>query len=185
MLVYNLVKERLYLNAYSFQEYSWSAKLGVVAFRKNHINVFLKVYNMDVEAKNIIDDTLKIRRQLVNNQEVNIWNSYMLIFLQEESDSYIDLVLNVEKDTTALRKYVICKESDINRIPFLDDTISEVVKPKSILESEYQGAKEIKELINLVQTLTLETGGKIPRNKLKEMLGNKVLRSDNHEDKKG
>lgn len=176
MLVYNLVKERLFSCDYSCQEFDWTEKLGIVAFKSGHINVFLKSYDMDVGAEDVISDTMEVRKQLVNSDGINIWNSYMLICTEGSSESYIDLVLKVERDTTALRKYVIWQESDINRIPFLDNTISENVKPKKILENEYQGTGEVKEIVDLVQELTLQSGGKISRNRLKEMLEKKVLR---------
>lgn len=180
MLTYNLVKERLFFYDYSYQEFEWTAALGIVAFSKGHINVFLKSYGSDIEAKDIINDTMQVRQQLAESHGINIWNSYMLICPGGLSESYVDLILKVEKDTTALRKYVICNESDINRIPFLDNTISENVKPKKILENEYQGTEEVKELVNLVQDLTLQLGGKISPKKLRDTLGKKILKGGRH-----
>ncbi|WP_211656158.1 ABC-three component system middle component 1 [Planococcus alpniumensis] len=183
MLAYNLVKDRLYSCKYLHKEFEWTAALGVVAFSKEHINVFVKPYNSDVEAKDIITDTMRVREKLAESQGINIWNSYMLICPEESIEKNVDLILTVEKDTTALRKYVIYSETDINRIPFLDDTISENVKPKKILEDEYQGSENVKELVILVQELTLQFGGKVSYKKLRETLGKKILKEARyHED---
>ena len=80
--------------------------------------------------------------------------------------------MKVEKDTTALRKYLIIEESDINRIPFLDNTNSESVKPKKILDEEVKKMGEVQELVNYVKELTLKEGGKISAKKLKSKLEN-------------
>jgi len=115
---------------------------------------------------------------------VNIWNSYMLICIEGSVESYFDLVMGIERDTTALRKYIIWQESDLNRIPFLDNTISEDVKPNRILEKEFEGNNDVKDLINSVQELTLQSGGKVPRNRLRETL-KKTIKETKNEDTEG
>lgn len=172
MLVYNLIKERLFIHGFSYLESDWTKKLGIVAFRKAHINVFLKAYDKDIQMSDIIRDTIGVRKHLEKSFEVNIWNSYMLFCPGKSDESYIDLAMKVEKDTTALRKYLIIEESDINRIPFLDNTNSESVKPKKILDEEVKKMGEVQELVNYVKELTLKEGGKISAKKLKSKLEN-------------
>lgn len=180
MLVYNLIKERLFFHGFSHWEMDWTIKLGIVAFRRGHINVFLKAYDKNIEVTEILKDTIKVRKELEKNFEVNIWNSYMLICPEKSSESHIDLVMKVEKDTIALRKYLIWEESDINRIPFLDSTDSESVKPKRILNEEYKDLEEINELVNFVQELTLQEGGKIAPKRLRDILETKLLKEVSH-----
>lgn len=186
MLVYNLIKERLISHDFSHHESDWSIKLGIVAFRKGHINVFLKGYDKYLEVADVIRDTIEVRKQLENNFEVNIWNSYMLICFEKSDKPYIDLVMKIEKDTTAIRKYLICEESDLDRVPFLDNTDSESVKPKKILTEESKNLGDIKELVNLIQELTFQEGGKIAPKKLRSILETKYLKEiigyENQED---
>lgn len=175
MLVYNLVKDRLFSCGFSYLELDWTINMGVVAFKKGHINVFLKPYDENIKATDILNDAIEVRKHLEKNPEINIWNSYILICPKASGKVYTELVMKVEKDTTALRKYLIYEEKDVNRIPFLDNTDSESVKPKRISDEGYQGIEEIRVLVNLVQELTLQEGGKISPKKLKNMLEENFL----------
>ncbi|SCN02046.1 Protein of unknown function [Bacillus wiedmannii] len=170
-----MVKERLMQHKFIHLELDWNAELGVVTFQKEHILVFLKLYdNPNVQSQDIIQDIVKVRRRLDKNSEFNIWNSYMLVCLNTSFDSYIELVMKVEKDTTAIRKYLINEEKDLNRIPFLDNTRSKIVEPKNWFnEKTFSELGDIQEIIDYIRKLTFEDGGKLTPKEAKKLLEQK------------
>ncbi|MCU4804542.1 hypothetical protein OCF14_08870 [Bacillus cereus] len=175
MIVYNLVKERLMQHKFMQLELDWNAELGVVTFRKEHILVFLKLYdNPAVKSQDIIEDIVKVRRKLEKRPEFNIWNSYMLVCLNTSFDSYIELVMKVEKDTTAIRKYLVNEEKDLDRIPFLDNTRSKIVEPKKWFDKEtFSELGDIQEIVDYIRKFTFEDGEKLTPKKAKNLLEEK------------
>lgn len=172
MEVYNLAKERLMQREFNSLDFSWCGEIGIIAFQKNNIFVFIKLYDdIQINPDQIIRDVIKIRRNLERSTGVNIWNSYMLACLNSSSDSYLELVMKVEKDTTAIRKYIIQQEKDLDRIPFLDNTRSEVVEPGLILnENSFNDLGNIQEIVDYIRKYTFEEGGKLTSNKVKKII---------------
>ncbi|WP_336637727.1 ABC-three component system middle component 1 [Lysinibacillus fusiformis] len=172
MTVYNLTKQRLMQYEFNPLEFSWCTELGVVAFQKENTFAFVKLYDdIEINANQIIKDVIKIRRNLERSSGVNIWNSYMIACLNSFSTSYLELVMKVEKDTTAIRKYIIQQEQDLDRIPFLDNTRSEMVEPGLILhEKAFLELGNIQEIVDFIRKHTFEEGGKLTSSKVKKVL---------------
>ncbi|MGF9945749.1 ABC-three component system middle component 1 [Priestia megaterium] len=188
MTVYNLTKERLMQHQFYPLDFLWCKELGVVAFQKENTFVFVKLYDeIQVNMDQIIKDVVKVRRNLERSQEVNIWNSYMLACLNALSTSYLELVMKVEKDTTAIRKYIIQQEKDLDRIPFLDNTRSEKVEPGLILdENSFSELGNIQEIVDFIRKYTFEEGGKLTSSKVKKSLeksySKELMKNENKKD---
>lgn len=176
MIINNLVNEKVKEQGFEYLGLNWDKELGVLTYKKNQIILILKAYyDSEVTNKEIINDIIKIRNNLEKKTQFNIWNSYVLVCLNTSYESYIDLVMKVEKDTTALRKYVIYNENDLKRIPFLDDTCSENLKIRNIFEDiEFDNLESIQEIVDYTKQISLVEGRKLTSNLSKEYLS-KIL----------
>ncbi|MBZ6489535.1 ABC-three component system middle component 1 [Priestia aryabhattai] len=187
MKIYNLTKERLMKFDFKPVEFNWCADIGVVAFQRDNISVFVKLYE-DIKLSNeiIVKDVIKIRRNLEKSLEVNIWNCYMLACLSPLSISYMELIMKVEKDTTAIRKYIIQQEKDLDRVPFLDNTGSENARPELPFHKDsFTELGNIQEIVDFVHEYTFEKGEKLTSHKVNKVLKEIHLKElIEHEDQK-
>ncbi|MFT4407461.1 ABC-three component system middle component 1 [Bacillus cereus] len=93
-------------------------KLGIVLYEHEYINVLVKNYNIVPDSKHIGDEAIELRERLLM-QDMNVWNAYYLICIDNEVK--FDDVYIIERNTRGLRKYVIREIFDLSRIPFLDN----------------------------------------------------------------
>lgn len=80
--------------------------------------------------------------------KLNINNTYLILCTNIKID--YETFFMIERDTKALRKYVIRNEKDLNRIPFLDNT--EGSKGESIqMNYEVEENDYLKEILNYIK----------------------------------
>ncbi|OMF22098.1 hypothetical protein BK133_27180 [Paenibacillus sp. FSL H8-0548] len=94
-------------------------QLGVVCYTNNQIHVILQNWDdgMSIES---VENECQIIRRLLMEIGANIWNSYYILCSTQDNIED-DLAFFIERSSASLRKYVIRLESDLNRVPFLDD----------------------------------------------------------------
>lgn len=85
------------------------------------ISLIIKEYHQK-DLLNVDDDVMKVRSILREN-DINIWNSYFLVLLASgEISAAVDAkIYSIERKPQGLRKYVIISESDLYRIPFIEN----------------------------------------------------------------
>lgn len=88
------------------------------------ISVVLKEYQKFQEEK-IIEDVVKTRAFL-RNLDINIWNTYYLILLDNELNYFEDVkkYYSIEKNSKGIRKYLLVNNNDFIRMPFLEKKTS-------------------------------------------------------------
>lgn len=82
------------------------------------ISLIIKEYETK-DNTTILNDVMKVRKILRENN-VNIWNSYFLILLNQGDSENIDVKnYGIERNSQGLRKYVINDNNDVYRMPFI------------------------------------------------------------------
>ncbi|MFC4306223.1 ABC-three component system middle component 1 [Cohnella boryungensis] len=170
MDIFNATHNRLLENGFDVYDVKEIENLSATFYKSSVNNVVLKKLHYSEEISSIKTFTMEIRSILLEGNE-NIWNTYLLFCLGSEID--LETNYKIERDTKALRKYAICSELDLNRVPFLDEfrLIKKPIKNEVTLndESEY-----LQEIIRLLQ----ESDGK--QNKLSvvqlDVLINKIIK---------
>lgn len=121
MDIFNVINNRLIKKGFQSMDSLEIEKLGAVIYRSpiNHV-VLKKIHTYD-EIGEIMSFSSKIR-SIQLDAKVNISNTYLLFCIMKELD--YETFFMIERDTKALRKYVIRNEMDLNRIPFLDDLMN-------------------------------------------------------------
>lgn len=169
MDIFNATHNRLLENNFEVYEMEGISRLGASFYKSSINNVVLKKLHYNEEISLIKSDSSEIRSILVENRE-NIWNTYVLFCISDGID--FETNYKIERDTKALRKYAICSELDLDRIPFLDNyrVIKKPIKNDVTLEDE---SGYLQEIIHFLQ----ENDGK--QNKLTadqlNNLTNKIL----------
>lgn len=119
-----------------------------ILFTKEHINIILCYYINQI-AVDEIEEEAKNLRSLMHKNKINVWNTYMLISFDYEID-YQKLFV-IERSSKSIRRYVISKEQDFNRIPFLD-TIEVISNPFNLTSQTTVGSdNQIKRIIEFFQ----------------------------------
>lgn len=132
---FNRVHNRLIQKNFKALENEYLEKIGFSLYENETIKVFLKRLHMELEPDNIKIYSNQIRVFLLEENK-NIYNSYLILCIDEEID-YEDFFM-IERNSIALRKYVVRDENDLNRIPFLDNIINtNESNPDNLNESEY------------------------------------------------
>jgi hypothetical protein len=90
---------------------------------KNNISLIIKQYKK-FDEKEIMNDVIKARL-LLRELDINIWNTYYLILLDE--NDFSKKWYNIEKNSKGIRKYLIFSEDDFLRIPFLERKPTEIL----------------------------------------------------------
>lgn len=117
--VLNLIHNRLENKSFSLvsTDNSIISELGLSLYQHSIYKVIVfKTEHIDLERVKTV--AFRVRNFFLS-QDYNVWNTYLLICSNEELEK--GMVYEIERDTAALRKYVIRNESDLNRIPFLDE----------------------------------------------------------------
>ncbi|WP_312420993.1 ABC-three component system middle component 1 [Anaerospora hongkongensis] len=145
METYNLTYKRLIENGFIRANIDLLNEKDVLFFQKGHVNILLKkIYNIEA-LNNILDEALVIRKVLLDHS-CNVWNTYLVICIDCEFDN--DDIYLTERDTRAIRKYVIKCEQDLNRIPYLDHIKDEKTpNPIKIINDKDSDNQIIKELV--------------------------------------
>ncbi|WP_100404124.1 ABC-three component system middle component 1 [Bacillus sp. FJAT-42315] len=144
---FNVVHNRLIQQNFKALENEEVEKIGFSLYENETIRVFLKRLHMELELEkiNIYSNQIRI---LLLEQSQNIYNSYLILCTDEEI-SYEKFFM-IERNNIALRKYVVRDEKDLNRIPFLDNTVDKNGKnPANLKETEYN--EEVKVLFSLLK----------------------------------
>lgn len=120
MDIYNFINNRLIEKGFESINSPEIEDLGAITYKSNINQVVLKKIHILSEVQDIRAFSIKIRNIMIN-ENVNINNTYLLFCTNEKVD--YETFFKIERDTSALRKYVIRNEKDLNRIPFLDNLI--------------------------------------------------------------
>lgn len=123
MDIFNLTNNRLIEKGFQPYNSLEIEGLGAVIYRSPIKHVVMKKIHTKEELRDIRSYSSKIRNILLDDG-VNICNTYLFFCIGEHTD--YETFFMIERDTTALRKYVIRNEMDLNRIPFLDILIEEI-----------------------------------------------------------
>jgi len=116
--MFNKVNNKLLEKGFISVESQEAEGLGSALYESKNIRVFLKEIHTDLEIKSLQTYANQIR-SLLMEQNKNIYNTYLVLCTSEEID--FETFYMIERNTIALRKYVIRNADDLNRIPFLDD----------------------------------------------------------------
>lgn len=144
---FNLVHNRLIQKNFKALENEEVEKLGFSLYGNETIRVFLKRLHMELELENINIYSNQIRILLLEQSE-NIFNSYLILCTDEEIN--YEKFFMIERNNIALRKYVVRDENDLNRIPFLDNTVDKNGgNSENLRETEYN--EEVKVLFSLLK----------------------------------
>lgn len=139
MDIFNLTNNRLIEMGFHSMQSVEIENLGGVIYKSPINYVVLKKAFTHEELNNLNSYSTKIRRIMLDSK-VNINNTY-LIFCTSINMDY-ETFFMIERDTRALRKYVIRNEKDLNRIPFLDN-LQDNDGNKSDLESNFGAADNV------------------------------------------
>lgn len=142
MDIFNTTHNRLLENGFEAHDIEEIRKLGASFYKSPINNVVLKKLHYNEEISLIKIFSQEIRTILMKGKE-NIWNTYLLFCIDNEIDSETNY--RIERDTNALRKYAICSDLDLNRIPFLDNfrVINKPIKNDVTSEEESEYLQEI------------------------------------------
>ncbi len=129
------------------------------------------IYNEQIIENHLFKEKINnmaknIREVIKKCTQYNLWNTYLLIIV--DKNSFNEKYYYIERDVRNLRKYVIQKEDDTLRIPFLSlvNTSKDIAPVES---SVYSASKEINELYIGIKS----KGGS--RKKLAKTVINKIL----------
>ncbi len=136
MDIYNLILNRLEDKGFEIVEKSDVKNVGATLFKSSIYHVVIKKLHYRDQVDKLASFVFDIKNILMENQ-ININNSYLLLCFDFKIDYETFFV--IERDTKALRKYVIVNENDLNRIPFLDNLNEE----KEGLIIEYNAEENI------------------------------------------
>ncbi|MED2013036.1 ABC-three component system middle component 1 [Bacillus wiedmannii] len=144
---FNSVHNRLIQKNFKTLENEDVEREGFSLYVNETISVFLKQIHTEIELENIKQYSNQIRLILLE-QSKNIYNSYLIICVDKEMD--YEKFYMIERNNIVLRKYVVRDESDLNRIPFLDNTIDgDGDNSGALLETEY--TEEVKRILLLLE----------------------------------
>jgi hypothetical protein len=115
--IFNFTNNRLIEKGFEPYDSLEIEGLGAVTYRSSINHVVMKKIHTNEELRDIKSYSTKIRNIMLD-ERVNICNTYLFFCIGERTD--YETFFMIERDTTALRKYVIRNEMDLNRIPFLD-----------------------------------------------------------------
>ncbi|WP_338658338.1 ABC-three component system middle component 1 [Paraclostridium sordellii] len=127
-------------NSFTIKHMDSIENLGLVYYTNNEKYVFVYYIKEDV-FMDIDEISFKLREILIK-EKVNIWNTYLIICV--ESKTFIEDIINIERNSKYLRKYVVKELLDIQRIYFLDNTISN----SEYIENNVVASMNIRNIIN-------------------------------------
>jgi hypothetical protein len=141
--------------------------LGSVIYKSPINYVVMKKIHTLKELVDVRTYSSNIRNILLEIGEINIYNVYLLFCIDFKID--YETFFMIERDTKALRKYVVRKETDLNRIPFLDnlteDLNTEIAVTEDIDENVY---------LNIILDCIVSVKGKLSTKEIKTSV-NKVM----------
>ncbi|MCP1307683.1 ABC-three component system middle component 1 [Paenibacillus tyrfis] len=100
-----------------------SDKMGIKCFSNSSKFVILQRWEVTTTIQGVLAEAAFLRDSLLRNR-VNAWNAYYLICEAGNNPISEETVYSIEREPTALRKYVIRSALDLQRVPFLDPTQS-------------------------------------------------------------
>lgn len=123
---------------------------GIRFFGNKNLNVVLQNWEEGMDDKKIIEETISIRNFLLR-KNMNVWNTYYLICADDEHVIDEDTIYSIEREATALRKFVIRSFEDTTRIPFLDTYQENTDEIMDLSSYVFKGYEEISELIDCIK----------------------------------
>lgn len=179
--VLNLIHNRLEEKNFSFavNEGSVISDIGLSLYQNDIYKVLVyKVEKIDLnEIKNV---AFKIRNFFISNN-LNVWNAYLLICSNKVLEK--EMVYLLERDTLALRKYVVQTEKDLSRIPFLDN----IINTESHIFIEEKNIHLKNTYVNVVYDYLKNTEGRdrlLLNEEVRDVVSNILSLVDQDEDKK-
>lgn len=164
MDIFNLTHNRLIENGFKVDTAIEMENMGSVFYRSKIHNVILRKIHNTEEIKSIKSFSLNVRGIMMDYEE-NIWNTYLLFCIPNEVDAETNY--EIERNTIAIRKYVICNEADLNRVPFLDEF--KEVKKINKSDKELEETNEyIKVIIDFLK-VNLGHQNKLDKNQIDEV----------------
>lgn len=117
-------------------------------YKKSNISVIVCHFTNYTSIK-FIEEEAEQLRHIMNKSKINVWNTYMLISFNYEIE--LSEVVKIERNSNSMRRYVITKETDFNRIPFLDD-ISIASNPLEIsTENLMKNNSQVIKIMNFIK----------------------------------
>jgi hypothetical protein len=150
MDIFNYTNNRLIERSFRAINILEIQSLGAVVYQSDINIVVVKKIHSDLDIKNIRTLSINIRSILLD-RNMNVCNSYLILCVNETID--YETFFTIERDTRAIRKYVVRSSVDLNRIPFLDSLIegltteSEENRTSNKTENIY-----VNELVNLISS---------------------------------
>lgn len=147
MDIFNLTNNRLIKMGFESIYSEGIENIGGV-FYKSSINyvVLKKVYTYE-ELNNINHYSTEIRKVMLSDK-LNINNTYLMLCTNIDLD--YETFFIIERDTKALRKYLIRNEKDLNRIPFLDNSKGSS-KKNIVLKKEIEDNTYLNKIFNFIE----------------------------------
>lgn len=147
MDIFNATHNRLLKNGFEVHDIDEIEKMGASLYKSTVNNVILKKLH-HVEEVNLVKSFSMNLRSILMDRNENVWNTYLLFCMDNEIDFEINY--KIERDTNVLRKYAICNELDLNRIPFLDE-FREIKKPVKEAVEIAEGNNYLQEIVNYLK----------------------------------
>ncbi len=136
---------------------------NMLFFNKGIINVLVIQYSSLDSLSAVNEDVLESRNHLASIPDINIWNTYALIIIEDSVGFETTYIL--EKDSSSIRKFVLQSEEDFSRIFFLDtDELNDFI-PMSISKTKSEENITLKELYKFIK----EKGGETQKLKNKDV----------------
>lgn len=170
MDIYNLITNRLEEKGFVQVHMTEIDNLGSAVYKSYINHVVLKKIHVEEQLIDLATYAFDIKNQLLDNG-ININNSYLFFCFDYDVD--YETFFLIERDTVALRKYVILKENDLNRIPFLDDLKSEEK------EFDFDNFNEDEFYLTELEEIINEKNGqmnKLNRNEINAVVKNFLIR---------
>lgn len=149
MEAYNLVYRQLINKGFEECYNSALEVFGVRYYQNNQLSVILQNWDRETTIEEIMDEARKFRDILVRSN-TNVWNTYYILCCNHDVED--DTVFFIERDATALRKYLVRTTSDLDRIPFLDSVpVNKVEDPMSVIEDTDEYDKVVYKLLSFIK----------------------------------
>jgi hypothetical protein len=131
--IFNSTNNRLIECGFEPLNLSEIESLGSVIYKSPINYVVMKKIHTIKELIDVRAYASNIRNILIEIGDINIYNVYLLFCIDFNIE--YETFFMIERDTKALRKYVIRKETDLNRIPFLDNLTDDLNAEIAITEN--------------------------------------------------
>lgn len=147
MDIYNETHTKLLDNEYIRTDNEELNLLGCDLYIKSDISVCI-YKSLDIDNIKEVDILSVKVRKILNDKNLNVFNSYLLILIEEKID--YEIFYLIERNNIGIRKYVIKHKTDLERVTFLNfqEKINSSVSPNSIGEENSDFIKKTLEILD-------------------------------------